>query len=484
MNDAFTKTYHRVSDLMIHPKFYSLFLKDVWNVIKEMSVDNHVHGVDESVTYYPASCKGESPATEIVILSSDFLSFIQARYSFFNIELDSASLDDVMTTMGFEKKANGFEISTLKNFMEYSHHKTDNSSTSLNMLYDFICHLYSVPIVQVPAAEDAKVVVCKPRKTLSFSKVLNTAPYKAKELEGGSDPIIFNISDMHFFNKIDGRDVMLLNEYNEEIARRRWDMFIASAVNLIKAKRPRYIILAMLGDFYSGRVHNNHDKDYDDSTMTEVVMKGEAMMAEMISTLAEHAFIKTIHVCPGNHPRVNPKDFDATAFLRDNDDYASGCRLKEKFSNLLPYTTFNSPGSLTIADAIEGVGYIFSHGHAIRGGAGQSGLPVASAVTTSARWARNWQDAITKSRTGEIDLSLYNPNLEAAKPFFFKYAMIGHFHSRLRIPGTSITTVGGLSLLGTCKFANNVLGYNSPAGVTYYVVNTNGIVEEGDIIVK
>lgn len=79
---------------------------------------------------------------------------------------------------------------------------------------------------------------------------------------------------------------------------------------------------------------------------------------------------------------------------------------------------------------------------------------------------------------------MYNPNLADAKPFFFKYAMIGHFHSRLRIPGTSITTVGGLSLLGTCKFANNVLGYNSPAGVTYYVVNINGIVEEGDIIVK
>lgn len=142
-------------------------------------------------------------------------------------------------------------------------------------------------------------------------------------------------SDWHVEETVDPKTVGGRNKYNPTIAKKRADSFFQRIVRLTEKERQDvkidHLVLCLLGDFYSGRIHESLP-EICAMRPVEAVMYAQELIASGITFLLEHGKFKRITVVGkvGNHSRCTPKIHVSTE-TGNSLEYGMYCSLARRF---------------------------------------------------------------------------------------------------------------------------------------------------------
>jgi hypothetical protein len=191
-------------------------------------------------------------------------------------------------------------------------------------------------------------------------------------------PVIM-LSDWHFEERVDADTINNLNEYNLQIAEKRWFKCIQNSLKLVYKERLssdiKQIVVWLGGDFITGYIH----EELEESNYLSPTQATRFAKAKIISALQfydQHGgFDKITVVCNyGNHGRTNKKPRVSTGYknsyewmmYKDIEDYFSN---NKKFSFVVPNGLF---AYVQIFDYMNR----FWHGDTVQYGGGIGGLTV------------------------------------------------------------------------------------------------------------
>ena len=224
-------------------------------------------------------------------------------------------------------------------------------------------------------------------------------PFKispAPELK--SEAVAFLIaSDWHFEEIVKPQSVSELNEFNKEIAHYRATRFFQNGLRLYNLMRKdveiKTIVLALLGDFISGNIHEELLENCRLQPM-DAILEVQRVIVSGINYLLQNSDANLIIPChSGNHPRITKRVHHATE-AGNSLEYFMYCNLADMYKdnsrvNIIPSRGYHS--YLTVFDKT----IRFHHGHAIKYGGGVGGItiPVNKAI---AQW--------NKARHADLDV--------------------------------------------------------------------------------
>jgi hypothetical protein len=247
-----------------------------------------------------------------------------------------------------------------------------------------------------------------------------------KRGRGSEATAVLVASDWHTDERIDPATINGLNEFNPTIAERRVKNFFRSGLRLVDILAQdveiKTIVLALLGDFYTGHIHPDF-MELTDTQPIHAVIRVQNMIASGIQFILDNSKYNLVIPChSGNHARTT----DKTRFATENGhslEYYMYHFLADHFKDE-PRVKFIIPDGYHSYMDIYGVTVRFHHGHAMRYGGGIGGIyiPTNKAI---AQWNR--------SKRADIDV-------------------FGHFHQQ-RDGGNFIANG---SLIGYSAFALSI----------------------------
>lgn len=247
-------------------------------------------------------------------------------------------------------------------------------------------------------------------------------------------------SDWHTDEFVDGGTVNGLNHFTPEIAQRRVENFFEGGLRLTNIVgrdiKIETIVLALLGDFYTGHIH----PDFMELTDTEpihAVIRVQNMIASGIQYILNNSKYNLVIPChSGNHARTTEKTRFATENGHSLEFYMYNF-LADHFKDEKRVKFIIPTGYHSYID-IYGFKIRFHHGHSIRFGGGVGGIyvPVNKAI---AQW--------NKAQRADLDV-------------------FGHFH-QLRDGGNFICNG---SLIGYSAFALSIKAdYEKPQQMFFVI---------------
>ena len=218
-------------------------------------------------------------------------------------------------------------------------------------------------------------------------KTIKILPTKSKDSEATA---VIVASDWHIEERVDPDTINGLNRFNLEIAEERARHLFINAVKLLKkeqvATEINTVILALLGDFFSGTIHDSL-KELRTSLNNTAILKVQELLASGIKYILEQTDCNlVIPCCSGNHARQTDKLFISTEYensyetliyksleLMFSDNKRVQFSIKKSYHNILE---------------VYGYKVRFHHGHALRyaGGVGGIYIPVNKAI---AQWNKS-----------------------------------------------------------------------------------------------
>lgn len=192
---------------------------------------------------------------------------------------------------------------------------------------------------------------------------------------------IIALSDWHFEETVDGETINGINEYNLEIAGRRWFNCIQNAMRLITMDRKHSTIDEALvwlgGDFITGYIHEEMQQVNSLSPVMAIRFAKKHIIAALEFMLQHGNFNRIIVVCNyGNHGRVDKKKIVSVGY-RNSYEWAMYCDIAEYFAQKdeRRIEMHIPKGFLQYAEVL---GYVwrFMHGDYIRYQGGIGGLTV------------------------------------------------------------------------------------------------------------
>jgi alkylated DNA nucleotide flippase Atl1 len=196
-------------------------------------------------------------------------------------------------------------------------------------------------------------------------------------------------SDWHVEERVDPATVSGLNEYSVDIATQRATRFFQGVLRLTRLLqqdvRIDNVVLALLGDFVSGQIHEEF-AEINEQTPMHAIVTVQNMLIGGIRFLLDHTEVSlTIPCHSGNHARTTK----TTRFGAENGhslEYLLYMMIAKEFQNE-PRVRFHIATGMHSYLDIYGQTYRFQHGHAIKYGGGVGGIyiPVNKAI---AQWNR------------------------------------------------------------------------------------------------
>lgn len=185
-------------------------------------------------------------------------------------------------------------------------------------------------------------------------------------------------SDWHFDEVVKAEEVQYRNEYNREIAERRLKRYVEGvckvATSYVHGFRYPGIVVGMLGDIFSGNIHEELRATNADKIMGSILHWLDPMAAGL-ATLAECFGQVYVVSVVGNHGRNTIKPI-AKGRVRDNFDWL--------FARLLEKVMARSPAGKRVhwligeaqkqPFSLYDTRFIASHGDEARGGSGIAGM--------------------------------------------------------------------------------------------------------------
>lgn len=218
-------------------------------------------------------------------------------------------------------------------------------------------------------------------------------------------PVIF-LSDLHLDEVVKPEQIQHLNEFNREIAIKRFHHSINVALSLLidHIKNPNYdgIVLALGGDIFSGNIHEELAESNEDSINRSIVFWIDHFIGAIDKILTK--FPKVFVPCVvGNHGRLHKKP-RAKNRVYDNYEWVLYQFLKKHYDKD-PRVTFMIPDGPDAQFQLYSKTILLTHGDQFRGGSGIAGVFSPLMLGMSRKQKRN---------------------AAAKKPF--DLMMCGHFH--------------------------------------------------------
>ena len=190
---------------------------------------------------------------------------------------------------------------------------------------------------------------------------------------------IIQLSDWHFEERVDADTINFLNEYNLEIAQKRWHCCIQNSMKLVQKERAsseiNQIVIWLGGDFITGYIHEElEESNY--LSPTEATRFAKKQIISALEFYVKHGkFEKIVVICNyGNHGRTNKKPRVSTSYKNSYEwmmyhDIADYFKRNTKMEFIIPN------GIFAYADVL-GVTCRFWHGDTIGYGGGIGGLTI------------------------------------------------------------------------------------------------------------
>ncbi len=253
--------------------------------------------------------------------------------------------------------------------------------------------------------------------------------------------IVILASDWHYEEEVISEKVSGLNIFNTKIADQRINLFFSNAVTLCKMMQKEteidQVILALLGDFISGNIH---DDISESCTLrpTEAILAVRNRIVAGIDFMLKNTDLKLIIPChSGNHARTTKSQFHANE-AGHSLEWMMYHFLAQHYESNKRVQFIVAEGYHSYVD-INGFIIRFHHGHSINYGGGIGGLtiPVNKAIG-------NWN----KGRNAHLDC-------------------FGHFHTSF--DGGNFVSNG--SLIGYSPYAVSIKAVYEKPSQTLFLVN-------------
>jgi len=192
-------------------------------------------------------------------------------------------------------------------------------------------------------------------------------------------------SDFHLEETVRPETVNGLNKYNLNIAERRVEQFFQNTLKLVKkeqnATKIDTLVLALLGDFISGNIHEELLENCSLRPI-EAIVFAENLLIAGINHLLDNSDLKLIIPCHvGNHTRITKKIHISTEKGNSLETFM--------YHHMLNHFKGNDRVTFMVADGylsylrIYDYTICFHHGHAVKYGGGVGGLtiPVRKAIS-------------------------------------------------------------------------------------------------------
>lgn len=265
-------------------------------------------------------------------------------------------------------------------------------------------------IEQLKAEQEAILRLQETPQVVTFKKRQN----------GGSDATAFIIaSDWHIEERVRPSDVSGLNEFNLDVANERINRFFPNALKLLeisqKESRIDNVVLALLGDFISGSIH---DELMENNLLlpADAIWKVQNYLVGGIQFLLNNSDVNLTIVCHGgNHGRMTKKIHHATEQGNSLEVFM--------YRNIANLFKDNPRVDFIIAEGyhtyVEAYDYTvrLHHGHNLRYGGGVGGIfiPVNKAI---AQW--------NKGRHADLDVFGHFHQFKDGGNFICNGSLIGY----------------------------------------------------------
>lgn len=277
---------------------------------------------------------------------------------------------------------------------------------------------------------------------LDMKEVVNEYTIRPKEGLDNEAAAVIVASDWHIEEMVHPYQVSDLNEFNAKICRERVERFFRHSVKLYKkeakATEINTIVLAMLGDFISGTIHEDL-AETNRLMPTEAIIEAHEHLSAGIRFLLDKTGVEelTIVCKSGNHGRMTRKQRISGESGNSLEKYMY-FSLRQEFINEDRVSFVIGDGYHTYLDVL-GYKIRFHHGHAIRyrGGVGGITIPVNKAIA-------NW------NRAKDADLDVF-----------------GHYHQFF--DGGNFICNG--SLIGYNAYALSIKASYEPARQAFFLVD-------------
>lgn len=226
-------------------------------------------------------------------------------------------------------------------------------------------------------------------------------------------------SDWHYEEPVKSSQVNGLNRFDTTIAKKRIEKLFRVTAQLIKVHQKEYQIdthiLALLGDFISGSIHDDL-KEANNIQPIQAIWEVQNLIASGIEYLLEATDVNLIIPCSaGNHSRITEKQRTATEY-GNSLEILMYRQLEKYFSSNGRIKFIINDSYLTYLDVL-GWNCRFSHGHSLRfsGGIGGLFIPAYKAIS---QW--------NKSKTADFDFFGHFHQLKDGGNFVCNGSLIGY----------------------------------------------------------
>lgn len=203
-----------------------------------------------------------------------------------------------------------------------------------------------------------------------------TIKSSGKESEKSEATSITLASDWHIEEQVKSSQVNGLNKFDINIAKERAEKFFKVTAQLIKVHQKEYEInthiLALLGDFISGSIHDDL-MEGNNIQPTEAIWEAQKLIASGIEYLLKNTDVNLIIPCSaGNHSRITAKQRMTTEY--GNSLEILMYRQMEKYFANEPRVKFIVNDSYLTYVKIYDFTARFHHGHSLKYGGGIGGI--------------------------------------------------------------------------------------------------------------
>jgi ribosomal protein L37E len=182
------------------------------------------------------------------------------------------------------------------------------------------------------------------------------------------------LSDAHFDERVDPKQINFVNEYDRGIAERRLRAFFVNTVDLAKdhiaGKDYAGIVLPIGGDMFSGNIHAEL-RETNEASIVASILHWLAPMEAGIRLFAEEFGKVFVPVVVGNHPRLSQKPVHKGR-VQDNFDYLLAKLMERDLAGdkRITFAVSESPDQWF---SVLGTRFQLTHGDQFRGGSGIAG---------------------------------------------------------------------------------------------------------------
>ncbi len=221
------------------------------------------------------------------------------------------------------------------------------------------------------------------RDIVQHIKSVHAHTIHAPKVGNSSATAVVLASDWHSEEIIRSGSVNGLNEFNPEIADKRIQMFFASVVRLIKVKQKSItveeLILALLGDFITGNIHEEIETACAPAEALRIVQNHIASGIEHILANTNVNIVLPCH--SGNHGRSTHTVHQGTEH-ENSWEYLMYHNLADHFRGNKRVKFMVAQGYHSFVD-VNGFKIRFHHGHNVKfsGGVGGLAIPIRKSIS-------------------------------------------------------------------------------------------------------